>query len=277
MAIIETQREDIQALEGLHLFHFATSNCSQRVRLMLHEKGVRWESHHVNLAEGENATPEFIALNPNGVVPVLVHDGVTHIESNDIIQYVDEKFEGPRLSPSSDDDIMFLSETLKRSSDFQGALKLLTHEFLFKPVRRMNEDQLAKYAVGTKNEKLIAFMKEFSSKEGFGKAKISAAVAEVEDLLAYLEQRLDDCSWRSGDEFGLADISWVVNLHRFQHMKYPLERYKNVVSWLESMRSRPSFVPAISRFESAKMMNLFKGYTFVRRLKGTSVRSYLED
>ena len=275
MAIIETQREDIRSLQGLHLFHFATSNCSQRVRLMLHEKGIRWESHHVNLADGENATPEFIALNPNGVVPVLVHDGVTHIESNDIIQYVDEQFEGPKLSPSRDDDIVFLEETLKRSSDFQGALKLLTHEFLFKPVRRMNDEQLARYAEGTKNEKLIAFMTEFSSKEGFGKTKISAAVAEVEDLLSYLEGRLSDREWLSGQEFGLADISWVVNLHRFQHMKYPIERYTNVTNWLEKMRARPSFEPAISRFESAKMMNLFKGYTFVRRLKGTSVRSYL--
>ena len=275
MAIIETQREDIRALEGLHLFHFATSNCSQRVRLMLQEKGVRWESHHVNLAENENATPEFIALNPNGVVPVLVHDGVTHIESNDIIQYVDEQFDGPKLSPNCDDDNAFLVETLELSSAFQRVLKLLTHEFLFKPVRRMNDAQLARYAEGTKNEKLIEFMTEFSSKEGFGQAKISAAVAEVEDLLAYLERRLGDRPWLSGSEFGLADISWVVNLHRFQHMKYPVERYKKVAAWLERVRERPSFGPAIRRFESTKMMNLFKGYTFVRRFKGTSVRSHI--
>lgn len=275
MAVIKTQREDIRTLQGLHLFHFATSNCSQRVRLMLQEKGVRWESHHVNLAENENATPEFIALNPNGVVPVLVHDGVTHIESNDIIQYIDDRFAGPQLSPRNEDDSAFLEHTLRRSSAFQPVLKLLTHEFLFKPVRKMNEAQLAKYAEGTKSPRLIEFMTEFSSKEGFGHAKISAAVAEVENLLAYLEHRLSDRAWLSGSEFGLADISWVVNLHRFEHMKYPLGRYKNVACWLAKMRQRPSFDAAIGRFESAKMMNLFKGYTFVRRLQGTSVRSYI--
>ena len=89
------------------------------MRLALEEKGIAWTSHHVNLPKNENLGPEFQALNPNGVVPVLVHDGTTVIESNDIIQYLEQNFDGPVLNPDQPADKLFLEETLARSSRFQ--------------------------------------------------------------------------------------------------------------------------------------------------------------
>lgn len=277
MPFIETQRDDIRALVGVHLFHFATSNCSQRVRFVLEEKGVDWVGHHVNLIKCENATPEFVALNPKGVVPVLVHDGKTLTESNDIIRYVDTDFEGPQLSPKGTANENYLDNSLKRSSDFQAALKLLMHEFLFKPVRRMNERQLEEYSKGVQNPDLIRFMTEFSSEEGFGRDKIAAAVNEAESILRELETRLESQPWLSGDEFGLSDISWVVNLNRFRYMHYPLEKYPQIKGWLKRMKRRPAFKRAISRFESRKMIVFFNVYSLLRRLKGTSVRQYISD
>lgn len=274
MPLIETQRQDIRLLKGVHLFHFAGSNCSQRVRFVLEEKRVPWESHHVNLIHGENATSEFIALNPNGVVPVLVHDGATYLESNDIIRYVEEQFEGPRLAPEAAEDQLFLTESLERSSDFQSVLKLLSHEFLFKPVRRMNEAQLQTYAEGVKNQQLVDFMREFSSKEGFSRARITAAVESAEVLLAWLEIRLETNTWLTGDEFGLADISWIVNFHRFKHFHYPLTRYPAVLDWLRRLRARPAFARSITAYESREMITKFHLYTLSRRLQRTSVHQY---
>lgn len=277
MPIIETKREDIRALEGVHLFHFATSNCSQRVRFVLEEKGVEWVSHHVNLIKCENATPEFVALNPKGVVPVLVHDGRTVVESNDIICYVDDQFDGPVLSPQTTEDKRYLGDSLNRSSDFQSALKLLTHEFLFKPVRRMNDRDLAAYAEGVRNDELIAFMREFSSRDGFLPERISKAVQETEDILRDMESRLGENHWLTGDEFGLTDISWVVNLHRFSHMHYPFHRYPLVAQWLNRMRERPTFRRAISDYESRKMLAVFTLYTLVRRIRRSSIRDFIQD
>ena len=68
--------------EGLHLMHFQGSTCSQKVRLMLGELGLNYQSHPVNLLKQENATPRFLGINPRGVVPVLVHDGVVHAASS---------------------------------------------------------------------------------------------------------------------------------------------------------------------------------------------------
>ena len=57
----------------LTLYHANHSTCSQKVRLCLAEKKLSWESQLVNLATNEHLAPEYLQLNPNGVVPTLDH------------------------------------------------------------------------------------------------------------------------------------------------------------------------------------------------------------
>ena len=84
--IIPTNQE-VLSFRGLHLYHYGMSNCSQRVRMVLEEKGLPWTSHHLDLARNEHATPAYQGINPNGVVPTLVHDGKVIIESVDIKRF----------------------------------------------------------------------------------------------------------------------------------------------------------------------------------------------
>jgi len=58
-------------------------------------------SHPIDLPGNENFRPWFLGINPRGLVPVLVHDGAVHIESNDIIQYLEQKFPEPKLIPAA--------------------------------------------------------------------------------------------------------------------------------------------------------------------------------
>ncbi len=83
----------------LELYHDWDAFCCIKVRFCLAEKRVPWTSRVVNLQRMEQLRPEFLALNPNGVVPVLVHDGQVLTESSFINEYIDEVFEGPRLVP----------------------------------------------------------------------------------------------------------------------------------------------------------------------------------
>jgi Glutathione S-transferase, N-terminal domain len=85
----------------LELYHNNVSVCAQKVRIVLAEKDVPWTSHHLSLAMGEHLTPKFKAMNPRGVVPVLVHDGNTIVESSVICAYLDEVFPTPPLSPKT--------------------------------------------------------------------------------------------------------------------------------------------------------------------------------
>ena len=85
----------------LDLYHNNISVCAQKVRIVLAEKNVPWTNHHLSLAKGEHLTPEFKRMNPRGVVPVLVHDGNTIVESSVICAYLDDVFPSPPLSPTN--------------------------------------------------------------------------------------------------------------------------------------------------------------------------------
>src|SRR3977135_847928 len=72
------------------LYNAPQSTCSQRVRFVLNAKKLPFEEVKLDLLAGDQLEPAYLALNPNGVVPTLVHDGEIVIASSVIIDYLDE-------------------------------------------------------------------------------------------------------------------------------------------------------------------------------------------
>ena len=90
--------------EEFELYHYGESLCSQMVRLALEEKQIAYKSHHMYLElTGENLSRAFKKINPNVVVPVLVHNGTPSYNSWDIIRYLDNHApaQGAALLPTS--------------------------------------------------------------------------------------------------------------------------------------------------------------------------------
>jgi glutathione S-transferase len=85
----------------LILYDFGNSVCCQKVRVTLVAKGLSWEARRVDLFKTEQYDPEYLKLNPKGVVPTLVHDGTPVIESTLICEYIDETFPDPPLIPKA--------------------------------------------------------------------------------------------------------------------------------------------------------------------------------
>jgi glutathione S-transferase len=84
----------------LKLYNAPHSTCSQKVRICLHEKGLSFEDIKLDLGKGKDQLkPEYLKLNPNGVVPTLVDDGNVIIDSSVICEYLDEKYPAPKLTP----------------------------------------------------------------------------------------------------------------------------------------------------------------------------------
>jgi len=84
----------------LTLYDFGNSVCCQKVRITLCAKGLSWEAVPVDLFKAEQYSPEYLRMNPKGVVPTLVHDGRPVIESTLICEYIEEVFPEPPLAPS---------------------------------------------------------------------------------------------------------------------------------------------------------------------------------
>ncbi|MFI4938783.1 MAG: glutathione S-transferase family protein [Burkholderiales bacterium] len=275
MPVLETPALPKIQLPGLHLYHFGMSNCSQRVRILLEEKRLAWTGHPIDLSRDEHATPQYLAINPRGLVPALVHDGRVVIESLDIMEYLEINFPATSFRPATDH-VGVADEVCTLAAQVQPALKLLSHEFLFKPVRRMSAKQLEAFARNHSDPHLVAFMRDFSSREGFQRARISGSVIEMDRAFARLEQILGTRQWLAGERFSIADIAWMPNLRRMELMRFPLAARPALRGWLERIKVRPSYRRALAGYEPAWLRYGMGTYTFLRALRGTGVTAFAE-
>jgi len=81
------------------LFHWEPNANSGKPMLALMEKGVAFESCYTDLLAFDQHKPEYLAMNPSGQIPTMIHDGLVLTESTIIMEYVDDAFEGPPLRP----------------------------------------------------------------------------------------------------------------------------------------------------------------------------------
>src|ERR1700719_3186159 len=84
----------------LELYHAGLTQASVKVRTTLKEKGLAYKSHYLRLPEGEHLSPDYLAINPDGQVPALVHDGEVITETSVINEYLDDAFPDPPLRPA---------------------------------------------------------------------------------------------------------------------------------------------------------------------------------
>ena len=120
----DIKTREVLGWKGVHVLHFMGSSCSQKLRVFLNLKNIPWQSHPIDLMGNENFQPWFLGINPRGLVPVLVHDGAVHIESNDIIQYLEQKFPSPRLIPAGHENEV--ATLLKHEDDLHLDLRTLS-------------------------------------------------------------------------------------------------------------------------------------------------------
>ena len=83
----------------LELYSASGSLCSQKVKLVLAEKDLEWNNHLLNLLTFKNLQPSYIQLNPQAVVPTLIHNNTVITDSAVIIRYLDEQFQDRILTP----------------------------------------------------------------------------------------------------------------------------------------------------------------------------------
>ena len=207
----------------LTLYHGVTSTCSKRVRMTLAEKGVEWESVHLDLAKRENLNPDYLKLNPNGVVPTIVHDGRVIYESNIIIEYLDEVFPEPALRPTD------LYERA-RMRILMDRIEHVLHRNIntvswirqgrYKRFDGMTPDQLQQVLDDQATEEKRALLKK-RLEDGVSEADMDFAEARVAEVLDEFEVILQDRPWLCGENLSLADISVAPFIERFEANKMP--------------------------------------------------------
>jgi glutathione S-transferase len=230
------------------------SSCSQKLRIFLNLKGIKWESHLVDLKAGENFQPWFLGINPRGLVPVLVHDGAVHIESNDIIRYVENRFPKPRLIPAGYENEV--DRLLQYENNLHLDLRTLSFRFVFNPPGPpKSPEMLASYkenGAGTvrgtadRDKQLQIEFWERAAKDGFTDESVRASALKFRAEFDVLENRLAQRSYLMDDHLTVVDIAWFIYAHRLSLAGYPFGRlHPRFESFLTGLRARPEFAKEI--------------------------------
>lgn len=239
MVVITPSNKTVAAFEGLHLYHADMSNCSMRVRMTLIEKGLPWTSHHIDLKKKENITDEYFGINPKGLVPTLVHDGVVHVESNDIIAYLDETFPQPSLSVEDEAEMM---EWLRLAASIHlPAVKPYVYAVRIAAKLKKTAEEEKKYDALQTNEDLIEFHSKHKGDSQFSSEDLAEAIRILDECHTKLENTLEGRDWIMGDRFSLADISWIPLYHVLVGCDYPYPKFPNIQRWAASFEAKESF------------------------------------
>ncbi len=244
--IIETSNETVKAYEGLHLYHGDISNCSMRVRMTLIEKNLPWTSHHIDLKKKENISDEYFSINPKGLVPTLVHDGVVHVESNEIIDYLDETYPEPSLRAADNEEMMGWLQLA--ASIHVPAVKPFVYATKMAPKIKKTAEEERKYAELQTNEELKNFHAKHAGSSAFSDEDVARAEATLKECFDKLEKTLEGREWIMGDAVSLADISWIPLHFVLIGCGYPFDHYPNITRWADNFGKRPSFQEGVIKW-----------------------------
>jgi GST-like protein len=240
MAIIVPTNKSVEAFEGLHLYHGDISNCSMRVRMTLIEKGLDWTSHHLDLKKKENISDDYFGINPNGLVPTLIDNGVVHIESNEIIDYLDETYPTPTLRSTDREAEMMEWLRLAGSIHVPAVKPYVYATRMAKKIKKTDEEQ-KKYESLQRNEELIGFHRKHAGESMFSADDIEKSLSILGECFDKLEASLKGNTWILGEQFTLADISWIPLYHVLIGCGYPFDQYAEINRWAASFNERESF------------------------------------
>lgn len=231
----------------LELYHYDNSICSERVRMLLFEKGIDdWVEHEVDLFKGEQFRPEYLKLNPKAQTPTLVHNGNIIRESAIICEYIDDVYPDPSFKPVQPEDVAQMREWIKTSDEqLYETVAALSFGTIFS--RFMNEKGVeAKEAHFRKQTDLGRVMRQRSCvEEGFESEYLIRGVSNFIKLTEVLERQLSDGRpWVMGQQFTLVEINYAPFIARVEALAMLDLIFKDnpmVSRWWDNCKQRESF------------------------------------
>ena len=267
---IKTNNVQIKQWQGLHMYHSGFSTCSQAVRVSLGEKGVQWTGHLLDLKSNGHLTPEYISINPYGVVPTLVHDGAVLTDTLAVLRYLDESYPSPNFQPQDEVAQHWVDQWLI----FKPQSKVLSFEFLFREAGRREPPHLEAYLATHPGDDYVQFQREFNSDDGLSRERVTRAVYTAHKILGEMNGRLADHDFLAGSELGLADILWIPKIHRLQWTNFPFDLYPAVYKWYQHMVTRVSVQEAILAYEPPRIRKMINEYSLNRNKEGTGITTF---
>src|SRR5262245_24159708 len=237
----------------LTLYHGRTSVCSIKARLALAEKGVAFDSKLMTL-RGDQFDPAYMKLNPNAVVPTIVHDGNVVIESTVVMHYADEVFPGAPLMPS-DPLARAKVRMIEKLMDEYVHVSCMTLTFATAnraSLARLKPEEMEAELAKAPDPKRSEIKREVVAR-GLDAPLVIDALRVHEKLLDRIEQAMQDGQFIVGSSYSHADVAATPYVWRLDKLKLARlwESRPGVAAWYQRIRARPSFKTAVDDWVSA--------------------------
>ena len=267
------------------LYHTDASTCSQRARLALDEKGVEWTSREIDLVAGQHKAADYLAINPQGLIPSLEHDGNVILETTIINEYIDEVFDGPDLLPKTAAERAQCRLWPKYADEnVHKAISVLIYATLIRNARKdMLESEVLAIINATEDEELKQSRRD-TYLHGLDAPISILATKKSLAFLDEMEKALYEQDWLCGHHFSLAECSiipYVARLGDFglSDILWGNGVRPNVERWVNAVKARKSYATAIESWLPAIMPTLCEEASrdmiphFQRVIAGESQRS----
>ena len=233
----------------LYLYQGSTSVCSVKVRLALAEKGLAFEGEILDLQRGDQHRPDYAKLNPNEVVPTLVHDGRVLIESTLIIEYLDEAFPNPPLMPGDPALRHQARLFMKKIDDYlHAACSTITFATANRKVLiQKSPEELAAHLAKIPNPEYRE-RQRLSIAHGLAAPHVAPALKNYDRYIGEMEEALGQHAYLAGGQYSLADAAATPYIFRADAIGLDglwQGRRPKVTEWYERVRTRPSFEKAV--------------------------------
>ena len=227
------------------LYNAPQSTCSQRVRFVLNAKGLPFEEVRLNLLQGDQLKPDYLKLNPSGVVPTLDHDGHIITDSTVITEYLDEIEPAKTFTPPSAVARAHMRSLMHFIDEMPAAaVRVPTFNLAFLPSfqKMSGEEFLAMAESKPLRRELMLGM----GQTGFPQGEMDAALARLRRSYERLDAELDKSGgpWLLGRQITLADVAVMPALVRMHDLRLASwQDLPRVVAWFDNIRAQPAFSP----------------------------------
>ncbi len=234
----------------LKLYHAEPVANSLKSLIPLKEKGLEFESRYVDLHKFEQHSEWFVAINPEGQVPVLDHDGFIVTHTTVINEYLEDAFpDAPPLRPNEPRGNSrmrywnkFVDEHVMNYVSMHG-----WHRMVGVIARGIDSGDFEKLVDRIPLHEQREKWK--TARSGFSEADLANATRKIEVAVAKVEDQLGKSPWLAGEMFTLADINFFAHCGMMIARMFPEigndKTCPRLLDWAERMRARPGVKAAL--------------------------------
>jgi len=251
----------LRKVKMLILYDGTTSVCGIKARVTLFEKGLEFVSRNIDLRKGEQFAPDYLALNPNAVVPTLIDSDDIILESSIIIQYLEDIGSAPSLLPESPLDRARMRLWLKRIDDpIHPSTGTLTHATAFRPafLQKSPKEQKAHFAAMP--DPARRSQQEVVYRDGLDAPIVANSIRIFDKFVIDAEATLTEGDFLAGGRYSLVDAAATPYINRLDALKLlPVwaETAPNVLAWYARIKERPSFKAMVTDYLTEEDSALF--------------------